>query len=407
MWQDAVVAGSIRQRGKESWELRVHVGRDPDTGRKQYMTRTVKGTRKQAERELARLVVQVEDGQFTAKGGTISDLCERWFEQAEPDLSPPVAENYRRLLDRHILPRFGSTPLRKLRTSELDAWYAQLRKKGGAGGKPLTPNSVMRIHAVLRRALAQGVRWGWLATNPAANATPPRGRKHEIVPPKPADVVRLVEAAAKVNAGLAVFLRLAAVTGARRGELCALQWKHVDFDQRQVTIGRSIVTLASGELIQKDTKTHATRRIGLDAHTVELLADHRERCRELAATVGVTLGEAAYIFSHELDGTQPWRPNYATLAFGRLAKELGLAGVRLHDLRHFAATLMLVGGQDVRTVSGRLGHANAATTLGVYAHFLDAADHKAAELMGSLLDGDTPRGGVESQSTADASADPF
>jgi putative hydrolase of the HAD superfamily len=82
----------------------------------------------------------------------------------------------------------------------------------------------------------------------------------------------------------------------------------------------------------------------------------------------------------------PWRPAYATLAFVRLRNELGLERVRLHDLRHFTATRLLAGGQDVRTVSGRLGHANAATTLGVYAHFLEAADHDAAKVIGKLLD---------------------
>ena len=89
----------------------------------------------------------------------------------------------------------------------------------------------------------------------------------------------------------------------------------------------------------------------------------------------------------EIDASQPWRSHYVSLAFGRLARELNLPGVLLHDLRHFVATLRLVGGQDVRTVSGRLGHANAATTLGIYAHFMEAADHKAADLMAGLLDG--------------------
>ena len=389
------MAGSIRQRGKESWELRVFVGRDPVTDKKQYATKTFRGTRKEAERELARLVVQAEDGQVSVKGGTVGELCEKWYSQREADWSPRTAEGYRSILDRRIIPRFGSTPLRRLRTSEIDAWYAQLRKQGGVGGRPLDADSVRQVHAVLRTALQQGVRWGWLATNPAANATQPRATQHDAVLPSPADVLHLVESSAKVNWALPYFLRLAAVTGARRGELCALRWKHVNHEHREVTISRAIVQLATKPLIEKDTKTHQDRRIGLDVGTLALLRELREKQEERAGRFGATITDNAYLFSHEIDASKPWMPNYITLAFGRLAKQLNLGGLRLHDLRHFVATRMLAGGQDVKTVSGRLGHANAATTLTIYAKFLHAADHKAADFMGGLLDAGTPARGPD------------
>jgi integrase len=375
----------MRRRGKESWELRIHAGRDLDTGRKQYVTRTVRGTKREAARELARLVAQADDGLVVAKAGTVGDLCERWYEQAEPNLSPVVAENYRRLLDRHVLPRFGFTPLRRLRTSDLDAWYAELRRRGGVGNRPLAPNSVLRIHAVLHRALGQAVKWGWLTVNPAAAASPPRPRQHKIVLPKVADIVRLMDAAEAVNPGLPVFFRLAAATGARRGELCALRWRNVDPKRRQLTIGHGLVE-AKGQVIEKGTKTHAERRITLDAGTVASLNRYYQHCAELARTCESQLGSDAYIFSREVDGSIPWRPGYVTLAFTRLRDELGLTGVRLHDLRHFNATNLLTNGTDVRTVSGRLGHADASTTLNIYAHFLEGADTKAAEHLGSLLD---------------------
>jgi len=380
------VAGSIRQRGKESWELRVFVGRDPATDKKQYLTKTFRGTRRDAERELARLVVQADDGQVAVRGGTLAELCEQWYAHREADWSPATAYNYRKILDRRIIPRFGSTQLRKLRTVEIDAWYADLRKQGGKGGRPLDADTVKRIHNVLHVALKQGVRWGFLTVNPSDNATQPRATKHEAVLPEPADVLHLVETSAKVNYALPYFLRLAAVTGARRGELCGLQWKHVDQKRRQLTITRSILQLPGTPLIEKDTKSHASRRIGLDGRTLALLTELRQKQADRAASFEATIKDDGYVFSHEIDASKPWKPGYATLAFGRLAKQLDLTGVRLHDLRHFVATLMLSNGQDVRTVSGRLGHANAATTLSVYAHFVDAADHKAADWLGGLLD---------------------
>jgi integrase len=144
---------------------------------------------------------------------------------------------------------------------------------------------------------------------------------------------------------------------------------------------------AGGVLIEKDTKTHAERRMSLDERTMEVLTGHREMLQSLLDTADVRLSDGAFVFSHEPDGTQPWRPSYVTLAFSRLAKQRGLDGLWLHDLRHFAATTMLVNGVDVRTAAGRLGHANTSTTLDVYSHFVKAADQLAGGAVASVLDG--------------------
>ncbi len=378
------MAGSIRQRGKQSFEIRAFAGKDAETGKKRYVTRTVRGERREAQVALGRLLAEIEDGQHAVRAGTVGELCERWYSHAAPDLSPTVAAEYRRLLDKRILPRWSDTPLRRLRTTGLDQWYSELRRSGGPGGKPLAPNTVIRAHAVLRRALAQGMKWGWLTVNPAANASPPRSKKQHLELPDAADVAQLIEAAAKVNTSLPTYFRVAAATGARRGELCALRWKHVDLDKRRVTIARSIVEVG-GQLIEKDTKTHQVRKVSLDEETTAVLATHRETCEEVAAKCGATVSRNSFLFSHDVDFSKPWRPNYATLAFGRLRDELGLDGVKLHHLRHFSATQLLSLGIDIRTVSGRLGHANVSTTLDFYAQFLQAADERAATALGSLL----------------------
>lgn len=187
------MAGSMRQRGESSWELRVHAGRDDVTGRKHYVTRTFRGGKREASKALASLVAEVERGTLIGRGGTVGELCERWYEASAPSWSPTVVVGYRRILDRHVLPTFGSTPLRRLRTSDLDAWYARLRASGGVDGAPLAPNSVQRIHALLRRALNQGVKWGWLAVNPAIAASPPRVLKATVSVPTPAAVADLIE----------------------------------------------------------------------------------------------------------------------------------------------------------------------------------------------------------------------
>lgn len=380
------MAGSLRQRGKTSWQLRVLAGRDEITGKKTYVSKTFRGGRREAERELARLVAEVEAGSTTAAAGTVAELCNKWFEHACPNLSPAVSAEYRRLLDRRILPRWGSTPVRRLRTSDLDGWYSQLRRSGSKTGGPLSPNSVVRVHAILRRALNQGVRWGWITTNPAVAATPPRVLRRQLDIPSPADIGRLIAAAELVNPALPAFIRLAAASGARRGELCALRWRNIDFEARSLHIAGAIVQI-NKTVIEKDTKTHAERRVALDEGTVRVLEALRDRMVLALAIAEEELPSDAFIFSHRPDGLRPWYPNYASLAFARLADREGIGHVRLHDLRHFAATTMLVNGVDVRTTAGRLGHAQSSTTLNVYAHFVQAADAGAALAIGAVLDG--------------------
>lgn len=382
--------GSIRARGKTSWEIRVFLGTNPETGKSEYASRTVRGTRRDAEMALTQLLKGVDDGAVTPRSGSLGELVEAWYHQRAPSLSPPVAHNYRRLIDRFILPRWGTIPLQRIRVADLDLWYSQLLRAGGVGGKPLSASSVRRVHALLRTILEQGVKWGALVANPAAAASPPRVHRRQVeLKAGGEDWTRLVEAAAEVNRALPVFVRLALVTGARRGELCALRWQDVDLHKGEVRIGRALVE-AGGVVTEKDTKTHQVRRVAIDAGTVALLRDYQRELDELCRSAAGTLAKEAFIFSHLPDGSKPWRPNYVTLAFCRLRDQLGLTGLRLHDLRHASASLLLASGVDVRTVSGRLGHAHASTTLDIYAHMVDRADERAANALGKLIDGVGP-----------------
>jgi integrase len=201
--------------------------------------------------------------------------------------------------------------------------------------------------------------------------------------PTPEAVMRVLALAVERDPDFGCFLRMAVVTGARRGEVCALRW--TDIDGASLRISRSVFGSREDDLREKGTKTHATRRVTLDEGTVATLEGQKARSKERAASCGVTLNRDAFLFTSEPDGSVPWRPGRVTLAFLRLCQEVGVEGVRLHDLRHFAATQMLAAGVPVRTVAGRLGHANAATTLNVYAHVLESSDEEAAGVLGALL----------------------
>ena len=334
---------------------------------------------------LAAMVAAADSGKLVSSTETVAALLEEWFAHAEADFSPKTALETRGILDRYLLPGLGSVRLSRLRPDEIDRFYAGLRDHGGVDRRGLAPATVRRVHGILRRALGQGVKWGWLAVNPAVNATPPRVPTPELAPPDPAAVGRLFDLAARDDPALAVFIALAASTGARRGELVALRWSDVDLAAGVVHIRRSLVGSRDG-LVEKDTKTHQARRVALDATTVGLLVEHRRLAAALADDCAVDLPASAFVFSNEVGGITPWHPNSVTRSFNRVRDAAGLDGVRLHDLRHFVASRLLAAGVDVRTVAGRLGHRNAATTLNVYAHFLADADREAATVIGGVLD---------------------
>ncbi len=371
--------GGIRKRSPGVWEVRAEIGRDPVTGRRRQISRTVRGGKRDAERVLNSLSVQSDTGALTGTDVTLKELTDRWLAQVENDLSPTTVLRYKNLLSKRIVPALGSKKIHRLRADELDRFYLALVNDEG-----LAPSTVRQVHAVIRRALRQAVRWGWLATNPAINASPPRVPRSTISPPDVDQVMQLMAYANEHDPELGRFLHLAATTGARRGELCALHWQDIDVEKQTLTISRSIAEVEGG-VSEKDTKTHAARRIALDAGTLVVIAEQRALADRLAEAAELELSDDAYVFSPEPGGGVPWNPSTITHRFQRVRTSLDLGSVRLHDLRHFAATRLIAAGVPVRTVSGRLGHANPSTTLTVYSHFLEASDQAAAEVLGGLL----------------------
>ncbi len=169
--------------------------------------------------------------------------------------------------------RSDPSQVAKLTPTDLDRFYRQLLEVGRSRG-PYAPATIRRVHGIIRRALTQGVRWGWITHNPAIDASPPRVPMKELKPPDPDQVVQLFRLAQESDPELATFIMLAASSGARRGELLALRWSDIDLDRGRLSIERGIVRVGD-DLIEQGTKTHQSRRISLDAGTVSALRVHQ------------------------------------------------------------------------------------------------------------------------------------
>ena len=265
------MAGSMRQRGNDSWQLRVHAGRDPATGRKRYVERTFRGNKRDASKALAAMVAEVDQRPVGSHGkGTVAALCHEWLAHATPSFSPKTVETTRMYIEDPIIPALGSTQVAKLTPTDLDRFYRQLLEVGRSRG-PYAPATIRRVHGIIRRALTQGVRWGWITHNPAIDASPPRVPMKELKPPDPGQVVQLFRLAQESDPELATFIMLAASSGARRGELLALRWSDIDLDRGTLSIERGIVRVGD-DLVEQGTKTHQSRRISLDSGTVTVVA---------------------------------------------------------------------------------------------------------------------------------------
>jgi integrase len=188
---------------------------------------------------------------------------------------------------------------------------------------------------------------------------------------------------------VAAAIALAAVTGARRGELCALRWSDVDGGRRSLTIARSL-TVIDGVATAGGTKTHQRRTIALDDALGAVLARRRADQETYAAKVGGALVADPFILSPAADGSTAYNLDTLTDYYKRVAKRLGIRA-HFHELRHFAAITSSASGADVRTVADRLGHADASVTLRVYAHALEARDRNLAGVLGAAVLGPVGR----------------
>ena len=371
--------GTKRKRREGVWELRVYVGRDPPTNNPRQISRTFHGGSRAADEALRDLIDKYGEGRPDGMGATFGKLLDRWLEESDRmELSPTTMRTYRAQVDQVIRPRLGKIALIRLSPKHLDDFYGQMKDEGRS------PKTIRNYHAIISSALHQAVRWEWVRENAADKAKPPRISQRRVTAPSVEDVRLVIVAAEDRDPRLAPLLMLAALTGMRRGELCALRWTDVDFEHRELGVSRSLVVVRGG-VAEKGTKTDHIRTVALDDVGVALLSRHRENVENWARVAEVSVTENAYIFSHSLDGSKPFRPDNVTGFFIRVRDSLGLHKVRLHELRHFTATQLIGAGVDVRTVAGRLGHSDPSVTLRVYSHALEERDRAAADIIGQVL----------------------
>lgn len=310
---------------------------------------------------------------------TLAEWLEEWSASRRHHLEASSTHSYRIMADAYLLPHLGDVPLDQLDVRTLEATYARLLTGGGRGGRPLAPRTVAYAHAILHRCLVDAVRLGVLETNPAASAVLPRhradGRGHRELRVWDASQVRHFLA---TSAGhpLADLWAVALGTGMRRGELLALRRGDVDLEAARLTVEVALAQIGDAVHLKRP-KTGRSRTLSLDPATLDHLA---RRMRGSPAGA-----DDAPLFA-EPDGSH-LLPRRVSDVWRGYVRTLDLPPIRLHDLRHTHATLLLAAGVPIKVVSERLGHTKITMTLDVYAHVLPAMDREAADRLGDLLAG--------------------
>lgn len=363
--------GSIRWK-EGSWRLTYQAD-----GRRHFRTIRAPNNRRgqqEAGRALAALITEVDRGRHRGDPNTtFADLVDEWFTTVGPHREAGTRDAYRQDLAR-ALPHIGDIRLVKLRTIHLDRLYAHLEQT-------YQPKTVRNTHGTISSLLGSAVRWGWIDENPAADADPPDWHPDEINVPTVDQVEALIAAA---RPDFAVYLRLAATAGHRRGSLLGLRWTDVDLDQRTLTFARAIAT-AEGDLHVKGTKANRTDTITLGAKVAEVLREHRTTCIETALAIpDLAYPDDAYLFSQDPAGARPWHPGGVAQRWRPTCRRAKVQDVRPHDLKHFAVTRLLAGGIPPWVVANRCG-TSLNTILKVYAHWIPGSDGGAADLMDELL----------------------
>ena len=380
--------GHIVKRYKNSYTIVLSLGVDPATGKKKQQWVSVKGTKKEAEKRLAELLHQLDNGTFMKPSKTtLGEYLERWLKDyAWPNLAPRTAEGYEDIIRRHLIPSLGNIALTQLKPEHLQHYYSQKLSGGRCDGKGgLSPRTVRHHHVNLHTALESAVKWGLLSRNPADAVSPPRSQRPEWHILSEDDIHTFLKAA-KATPYYALFY-LAIYTGMRRSELLALRWCNIDLLLCQIYVTRTLHQLRDGSIIYRAPKTVKGRRmIALSPSAAFALREHKEKQELECAMLGTSLKDDDLVFS-QVDG-KPLLPNTVTHAWIKIVRRTGLEGVRLHDARHSHASLMLKQGTHPKIVSERLGHANIGITLDTYSHILPGLQEAAADRFDKMV---TPR----------------
>lgn len=373
--------GHITERSPGKWAIVVDVP-DPETGKRRRKWHAFHGTKRQAETECARLVAEVNGGNYVEPAKTtVRDYFVRWLKHEKANVSPKTHQRYEELLLKNVAPVIGAITLNKLTAARIDGAWGHLLENGRRDGKGgLSPRTVHHCRRVMLTAMDQAVKWDLLKRNPVALTRPPKVEKQQMEAFDAPQTAIMLDDFRENRVFIPALL--AALCGLRRGEILALRWRDIDMAAATIAVRQSAEQV--GTVVRyKETKSGKSRVVALSSSVIEELKRHRLAQAEEQLKIGIRPDDASFVVA-QIDGS-PLKPVSLTHEWTRLLAKTSLPRIRFHDLRHSHATQLLAAGVHPKIASERLGHSTIGITLDLYSHVMPGMQANAAEQVDAAI----------------------
>ena len=372
--------GSIRKRvgthGDITYQITIENGSDPVTGKRIRIYKSVNGTKRKAE-QIMRNMLNALDKYLVLAPSTekLQDWMREWLDSYCPDIAQTTRDGYENQIRTRLLPHLGDIPLRELKTLAIQSWVNSLRENG------LSPKSIRNVYLNLKAALDKAVVVRKISHNPCTGVVLPKAVKSKTEIYDIREIQLMLDAARNTDMYFPLLLEIS--VGFRRGELLALKWEDIDLEAGIIHIHRNYVRTSKG-MITKPPKSEAgIRDIHIGEHLLEVCrleyaryqADKTEYPRDFYDT-GLVVRQP---------NGKPFRPDAWTKKWERFLERTGLKHIKFHALRHSYTSVMLQAGVSPKVMQERLGHADIAMTLNVYAHTVPEMNKAAGEKIDELI----------------------
>ena len=370
----------LRKRQYKSgttWQITIELGMD-ENGERQRMFKSTYGTKKEAEKEMQQMLNDLDGGTFIEDTKiTVASYLRNWIKiYVVPNLAPTTIDGYRSNIENYIIPKIGTILLQKLAPIHLQDMYLKLSQNGRLDGKGgLSPTTIRAIHRTLGKALDQALRMEQIKRNVSILVTIPKLTPYKAEIYDENELINLLNIAKGTD--MEVPITLGATLGLRRGEILGLQWSDINFKECKMTINHNLVSTMAGAVFTTPKTSKSCRTLELSAGMITILKKHSLAQKENRLKLGSAYCDKDLVCCYP-DGNF-YVPKNFSKKFAWFLKSKGLKHIRLHDLRHSNATLMLTYGIPAKVASERLGHASIGITLDLYSHVTNAMQKDVAD----------------------------
>lgn len=389
------VSGHIRKRtikSKEScYQLIIELPIDKTTGKRQRIYETVRYSKKMAEQRLRQIMDDYENQSYVKSNNiTVSEWADKWYNlYIANNLSVTTLQGYKYNINHYIkTSSLGRLPIQDVSSADVQNWINELSNKSPVTGKPIRAKTVKNIYHNLSAAFDKAVDNELIKKNVCKSIILPKPVKYQAEVYDEAEIEKLLKVINGTDMMLPITLDL--VLGLRRGELLGLKWHNIDFDKKLVTIEDNLVEV-SKEVCKERIKTKkpksasGERKIPITDSIIALLKKGRARYNENKLRYGKLFYDGDYVVCQP--NGKPYNPNTFSRKFHRILVNNGLKPIRLHDIRHTNATLMLTHGVSPKVAQMRLGHSDFGITMNIYSHVLESVEVSAAVAIEDTLFG--------------------